>query len=255
VVAESTRLYLIGQGIPPEKIKIVPNGIDAKFLASADASPAQIREGYGLRHNFIVSYIGTHGLSHALDVVLQAAKKLQSEPAVHFLFVGEGAEKERLKRLSDELQLSNSTFVDEQPREKILAFYRASDVSLVPLKRLPIFRKVLPSKLFELMGIGCPVICSVEGEAADLVARAEAGLCIEPENAEVLVKAIKRLQTDQELRKRMGLNGQQFAKTHYLRSKLAEEYLNALISVVFRQWSVRGRQQPARDRETWSTDN
>ncbi|HKX29317.1 MAG TPA: glycosyltransferase family 4 protein [Blastocatellia bacterium] len=255
VVAESTRRYLIGKGLSGDKIKLVPNGIDAKFLAAAGPSPALIREGFGLRDRFIVSYIGTHGMSHALDVVLHAAKKLQSEPAVHFLFVGEGAEKERLKRLSLELQLNNSTFVDQQPRDRILAFYRASDVSLVPLKRLPIFRKVLPSKLFELMGIGCPVICSVEGEAAELVTRAEAGLCIEPENAEVLVGAIKRLQADKRLRERLSFNGQQFAKAHYLRSKLAEEYLDALVSVVCRQWSVVDRQPQARDRETWSTDN
>ncbi|MGH9835116.1 MAG: glycosyltransferase family 4 protein [Blastocatellia bacterium] len=231
-VAESTRHYLVGKGVPAEKIRVIPNGIDAKYLASANATPEEARDDLGLNGSFIVSYIGTHGMSHALETVLRAAKEFSGDPAIHFLFVGEGAEKEKLKRFAAELQLNNVTFVDEQPRERLLAFYRASDLGVVPLKRLPIFKKVLPSKLFELMGAGCPVICSVEGEAARLVERAEAGLPVEPESVEALIEAIKRLRSDAELRGRMSANGQRFVTTHYLRSTLAEEYLKALGLVV-----------------------
>lgn len=236
VVAESTTSYLIGKGIPPAKIKCVPNGIDARYLADAGVTPPApppIRQ--KLRDSFIVSYIGTHGMSHALDVVLRAAERMQSEPALHFLFVGEGAEKERLKKWAAELNLGNVTFIGEQPREALRAYYRASDVSIVPLKRLPVFQKVLPSKLFELMGMGCPIICSVEGEAAELVTRADAGICIEPESSEALIDAIRRLRADPALRRRMSLNGQRFAKTHYLRSALAEDYLNSLSSTLNHQ--------------------
>jgi glycosyltransferase involved in cell wall biosynthesis len=231
-VAESTRQHLVSKGIPAEKIRIIPNGIDAKYLASAGATPERARDELGLNGSFIVSYIGTHGMSHALETVLRAAKEFSGDPAIHFLFVGEGAEKEKLKRFAAELRLNNVTFVDQQPRERLLAFYRASDLGVVPLKRLPIFKKVLPSKLFELMGAGCPVICSVEGEAARLIEKAEAGLPIEPENVEALIEAIKRLRSDAELRGRMSDNGQRFVTTHYLRSTLAEEYLKALELVV-----------------------
>jgi glycosyltransferase involved in cell wall biosynthesis len=227
-VAESIRHHLISKGVPAEKIKVIPNGVDAKFLASASATPAQARDELGLNGSFVVSYIGTHGMSHALETVLRAAKGFSGDPAIHFLFVGEGAEKEKLKQFAAELRLNNVTFVDEQPRERLLAFYAMSDLGVVPLKRLPIFKKVLPSKLFELMGAGCPVICSVEGEAARLVERAEAGLPIESENVEALIEAIKRLRSDAELRARMGENGQRFVTTHYLRSTLAEKYLDAL---------------------------
>ena len=261
-VAESTHHYLVGKGVPAEKIRVVPNGVDAKFLASATATAGQVREELNLRGKFIVSYIGTHGMSHALEVVLQAAKKLEDDPAIHFLFVGEGAEKGKLKRLAADLRLNNVTFIDEQPRERLLAFYRASDVSLAPLKRLPMFTKVLPSKLFELMGVGCPVICSVEGEAAQLVQKAEAGLCIEPENVEALIEAIERLRDDAELRNRMSANGQHFVKTHFLRSTLAEEYLDALASAVGDRWSVAGNRQlvadyrpPTTDHQPPATDN
>jgi glycosyltransferase involved in cell wall biosynthesis len=243
-VAESTRPYLLAQGIAADRIAIIPNGIDARFLSSASATAAEVRRELGLEGKFIVSYIGTHGLSHALEVVLRAAARLATEPTVHFLFVGEGAEKERLRRRAAELKLENVTFLKEQPRERLLAFYRASDASLVPLRRLPIFKKVLPSKLFELMGAGCPVICSVEGEAATLVERSQAGLCIEPESEEALIFAIRRLRDEPGLGARMRERGPRFVQANYLRTALAERYLEALEGIIADDRVMTGDHQP-----------
>jgi glycosyltransferase involved in cell wall biosynthesis len=170
--------------------------------------------------------------------VLLAAARLRDDSSIHFLFVGEGAEKDKLRQLAAELRLDNVTFLKEQPRERLVDFYRASDVSLVPLRRLEIFRKVLPSKLFELMGSGSPIICSVEGEAAALVERAGAGVCIEPENAEALVTAIRRLRAEPELRAAFSRSGARFVRTHYLRSVLAEKYRAALQQVISGQQSL-----------------
>ncbi|MGH9800394.1 MAG: glycosyltransferase family 4 protein [Blastocatellia bacterium] len=256
-VAESTREYLIGKGIAPEKIKIITNGIDVGYLTSESITPEEVRRQLGLEGKFVVSYIGTHGMAHALNVVLSVAKRFNQDSGVHFLFVGEGAEKENLKQLAEQLSLDNLTFLDEQPRERLLGFYRASDVSLVPLRKLEIFRKVLPSKLFELMGVGCPIICSVEGEAARLVATAESGLCIEPENADALFAAINRLRAEPELRKQMSANGRQFVKTHYLRSMLAENYLSVIrdrLSVVGKTLPGAIRFQPAADQSPTTTN-
>ncbi|HMV49632.1 MAG TPA: glycosyltransferase family 4 protein [Blastocatellia bacterium] len=243
-VAESTREYLLGKGVAPEKIKIIPNGVDERYLAANDPTPQQVREQLGLQGKFIVSYIGTHGMSHALDVVLRAAQQFGEDSGVHFLFIGEGAEKDKLKRLAEELRLRNVTFLNEQSRDRLPGFYRAADVSLVPLKRLPIFKKVLPSKLFELMGTGCPVICGVEGEAARLVTNAEAGLCIEPESADALAAAIQRLRSDANLRKQMSACGQRFVRAHYLRSTLAEKYLDVIEPVIGERWTGGEAQAP-----------
>ncbi len=254
-VAESTRDYLIARGIPAEKIRIVPNGIDAEYLESATLSPEEARAQLGLEGRFLVSYIGTHGMSHALDVVLDAAARLAAIPEIHFLFVGEGAEKEKLKQLAAGKGLRNVTFLDQQPRERLLGFYRASDVSLVPLKRLAIFQKVLPSKLFELMGAGCPIICSVEGEAARLVARAEAGLNIEPENGAAMAEAIQRLRSDEALRRQLIENGRTFVRKNYLRSALAERYLESLAAALSGRVSPRGANAPAAEHLPPVADN
>lgn len=227
-VAESSRGYLLSKGIPPDKIKVIPNGIDLSFLSAESRTPEAVRAELGLGDKFLVSYIGTHGMSHALEIVLATARQLKDDAGVHFLFVGEGAEKAKLKQLAADWQLSNVTFLNAQARDTLPAFYRASDVSLVPLKRLPLFKKVLPSKLFELMGTGCPIICSVEGEAAQLVNHSEAGLCIEPESETALLEAIQRLRYEPELRWQMSQNGPRFVKANYLRTMLAEKYVAAL---------------------------
>lgn len=232
IVAESTLPYLIEKGIDPAKVAIIPNGIDDEYLASASATPEAVRAETGTEGRFIVSYIGTHGMSHALGVVLQAAARLGDDKSIQFLFIGEGAEKAALKAQAASMGLTNVAFIDEQPRERLLAFYRASDLSVVPLKRLPIFRKVLPSKLFELMGAGCPIVCSVEGEAARLVEKSGAGVCIEPENVDALVDAIRALRADSERRDRMRRAGQRFVRAGYLRSTLAAGYLESLSRVV-----------------------
>lgn len=228
VVAESTRPYLLSKGIAAEKIAIVQNGIDLQFLAGATRSPESIRQEHHWEDKFLVSYIGTHGMSHALEFLLAAAHQLENEPSIHFLFVGEGAEKSRLLDIAAATRLRNVTFLGEQPREELPAFYRATDIGLVPLRRLPIFTRVLPSKLFELMGAGCPIICSVEGEAAQLVERSGAGICIEPENVSALCDAILTLRDNPEVRREMSQAGQEFVRTNYSRTALAEKYLEAL---------------------------
>jgi glycosyltransferase involved in cell wall biosynthesis len=224
-VAESTRAYLSEKGVAESKVLVIPNGIDAGYLAKPSLTPEELRDELGIADEFIVSYIGTHGLSHGLEYILRAAAKL---PEVVFLLVGEGAEKASLKTEANALGLTNVRFIDQQPRDRLLAFYRASDVSLVSLKKLPLFQKVLPSKLFELMGNAVPLICNVQGEAAQLVERAQGGLCIEPESAEAWVRAIESLRNDKSLRKRLGAQGQAFVLTHYLREKLAQRYVTAL---------------------------
>lgn len=228
VVAESTVDYLRERGIPAEKIALIPNGIDLQFLEKTSRTPENLRAEYGWEGKFLVSYIGTHGMSHALEKVLEAAQQLANEPEIHFLFIGEGAEKPRLLEIARQLGLSNVTFLPEQPREALPDFYRASDLGLVPLRRLPIFTKVLPSKLFELMGTGCPIICSVEGEAAQLVERSGAGICIEPENGAALAGAILRLRENPARRQQMSAAGQEFVQRDYARSSLARKYLEAL---------------------------
>ena len=230
-VAESTREILAARGIPRNKIEVVPNGIDTG-LFSRQHDAESVRRRYGLDGKFVVSYIGTHGMAHALQSVLTAAVLLRQFEDIHFLFVGEGAEKDDLLRRRDVEGLENVTFLGQQDHEMVPLFLKASDVSLVPLRDEALFSAVLPSKIFEIMAASRPIILSVRGEAKALVERAQAGLCIEPENPEMMKDAILKLCENRQLGKTLGRRGKRFVEAHYSRTELATRYAQVLRGVL-----------------------
>ena len=232
VVADSTRALLVKRGIDAHKIEMIPNGVDiSRFDESACVD--HLRKKHKLVGKFVVSYVGTHGMAHALQGVLDVASVLQHQKDIHFLFVGEGAEKQTLIAYRDALNLSNVTFLDQQEMACIPSFYFVSDVSLVSLRNAALFGSVLPSKMFEIMAAGCPVVMSIpEGEATALLDRAEAGVHVMPENREKLQDAILKLYEDGELRRRLGQNGRAYILAHHNRENLARCYLDCLESLI-----------------------
>ena len=230
-VAHSTRDELIRRGVDADKIVIIPNGADSQVFDDMEKFNG-IRDTLALGSKFVVSYVGTHGLAHGLETVLQCADRLRHHDDIAFLFVGDGAEKNRLMQLADQLGLDNVQFVGVQPRERIPSYIATSDEALVPLRRKPLFEKVLPSKLFEIMGCARPVILGVEGEARDAVQRAGAGICVRPEDPVALESAILELYHDPERATRLGRNGRDFVRHNFCRDKLAVTYLHVLREIV-----------------------
>jgi glycosyltransferase involved in cell wall biosynthesis len=230
-VAHSTRDELVRRGIDPDKIVIIPNGADGDVFRDLEKYNG-IRENLDLGRKFVVSYVGTHGLAHGLETVLECADQLRARDDIAFLFVGDGAERQRLVDLAERLHLDNVRFLGVQPRERIPYFIATSDVSLVPLRRKPLFEKVLPSKLFEIMGCARPVILGVEGEARRAVEAAGAGLCVRPEDPAALADAILELYRDPARADELGRRGRDFVRRNFCRDKLAEGYLRVLHDLV-----------------------
>lgn len=228
IVSEGFRPHLREAGVPDDRIVYVPNGIDPRFLQQESDDPEVLRARHGLEGRFVVSYIGTHGMAHALDTVLDAARELKDDDAIRFLFVGDGAERERLVERAQDLGLRNVVFLGQQARRSIAGFYRASDLCIVPLRDLPMFRKVLPSKIFEILGVGTPIICSVPGEAGRLVERSGGGVVIPPEDAAALARAIRELRADPKRLRTMGERGRAFVFREHLRPRLARRMVDAL---------------------------
>ena len=231
VVAPAFKDFLIEHWrVPAEKIAVVENGVEENLFAPA--SPEQnhaLRADLELEDKFVVCYIGTLGLAHGLETLLDAATRLQTKnPAVLFLLIGEGAEKERIQFLAKSRGLSNVRFLDQQPREKIPAFISASDACLVLLKKSEIFKTVIPTKMLEFMSCARPVILAVEGQARQIVDAASAGIVIEPENSETLAKAIQQLAADRELGQTFGQKGREYIVRNFSRARKAEEYLEVL---------------------------
>ncbi len=184
---------LVARGVPADKVAVVTNGVDMARYAPRPRDPGLAAE-LGLEGRFVVGYIGTHGMAHALERVLDAAELLRGEPAVRFLFVGSGAARERLTSEAARRGLRNVVFVPPQPKETMPAYWSLCDLALVHLKDTPLFRTVIPSKIFEAMAMGCPILLAApDGEAADIVRATGAGVVLAPEDPPALAAAVKAL--------------------------------------------------------------
>ena len=184
-----------------------------------------------LTDEMVIGYIGTHGMAHGLPKVIEAAAKMESNKRVVFLFVGDGAERLALERDVQARKLSNVRLLPMQPKERMPEVWSICDVALIPLRNQPLFQSVIPSKLFECMGMGIPVIMSVPtGEATEIVDETGCGLVVEPENPSSLVSAINRLVEDPEQYRKLSRNAQN-AAMQFSRQSLAHTMLQLLQSV------------------------
>jgi glycosyltransferase involved in cell wall biosynthesis len=214
----------------PSKIVVIKNGVDLEFFDPSSSGVA-LASALGIEGKFVAAYVGTHGMAHGLEVILRAAEQLRDREDIVFVMAGDGAERERLVREKEEMGLRNVLILGQLPKKQMPQLWGLTDVSLVLLRSRPLFGLVLPSKLFEAMGMAKPVILGVRGESQRLLGESGAGLCIEPENAEELAAAVRTLADDRERARAMGLAGRRYVETHYDRRKLAGEYEAALAGV------------------------
>lgn len=226
-VTDSYKEVWIKKGIPKEKIGIIKNGVDLIKFKDGEKEN-HIRNKFNLNQHFVVSYIGTLGLAHGLETFINSAEILKNKTKIKFILVGEGAKKDELKKLAIEKKLDNIIFVDQIPREEIPDFIRASDVCVVLLKKSNLFEKVIPSKIFEIMGCSRPIILGVLGESKAIIEEANAGYSIEPENPQELSEKILSLMNDIEKCNIFGLNGRKYVELNFNRDKLANDYLELL---------------------------
>jgi glycosyltransferase involved in cell wall biosynthesis len=226
-VTNSFKAHIVKRGIPPERISVITNGADLERYVPLPKEN-RFREELGLNGKFVASYVGTHGMAHALDTIFRAAEKLKDSPQFVFLLVGDGAERDALVKTHESLGLRNIIMLPQQEKSRMPEIIAASDVNLVLLKKADLFKTVIPSKIFEAMAMERPLILGVEGESKAIIVEADCGICIEPENARELVNALVTLCEDKEAAIRLGRNGRSFVERKFNRDRLAADYLDLL---------------------------
>jgi glycosyltransferase involved in cell wall biosynthesis len=222
---------LIARGVSPGKMHFIPNGIEPAFWRS-DARDETRRELGVSPDHVLACYVGTIGMAHGLGTVLDAAALLRTRASnVQILIAGDGAELESLRAAAAKRQVKNVRFTGLVTREKVPAILAASDMALVTLKPAPVFKTVLPSKMFEAMAARRPIVLGVDGEARALLERAGAGTAFPPGNAEALADVIARLASDATMRRKMGEAGGVFVEREFSRAVWARRYVDVLSAV------------------------
>jgi glycosyltransferase involved in cell wall biosynthesis len=223
---------LMRRGIDGQKIDVVTNGVDLSHFRPMPKD-AQLLAQHGLGGKFVAGYIGTHGMAHALETLLEAAKSLQQTPGaenIRLLFLGEGARKADLISQAQAMGLANVLFLDAVPKDQVARYWSILDVAVIHLRKTELFTTVIPSKLFECMGMGLPVLHGVAGESADIVRHEQVGAVFESENAEQLVEGLLRMRDEPGAYAVYQQNGLA-AATLYDRKNLALKLLQILLEL------------------------
>lgn len=197
-VTHSFKKNLVARGIAPAKIKTVANGVDLNRF-SPRGKDEDIISDLELQGKFVVGYIGTHGMAHGLDTVIDAAEIAQRSELgddIQFLFLGDGAMKKKLIQRADRLKLRNVIFLNSVRKDEVVSYWTVLDLCIVHLKKDPLFETVIPSKIFESMAMGIPLVHCVPGESASIVAESGAGVLVDPENSDAIAGAVIELKED-----------------------------------------------------------
>lgn len=228
-ISDAVRELIVAKDVAPDKVGVVSNGIDALRLVPREKPPRLVQH-FEFTGKFVVGYVGTHGVAQQLETVLSAAKLLSAQSDIQFLLVGDGARRAGLIDMAKNLDLTNVHFHGLVSSTTVVDYIALCDAIVVPLRNLPLFAGAMPSKIFEAAAMERPIILSVDGIAADLVSKYEAGLVVPPEDSAALAAAILDLRNDPAKCRRLGEGGRALA-ADYDRRRLADLMLDEIRQV------------------------
>jgi len=223
VISPGFRDNLIAKGVPAGKIHTISNWVDPNFYLPAPQNEG-LREKLGFSNKFVVVYAGTIGPAQEIDTMVEAAALLGDLPDVLFAVFGDGMERELLTQKAATRGLNNIRFYGHRPAVEMPGIYALAEVLLIHLKDDPLFRITIPHKTFVYMAVAKPVLAAVEGDVADIISKAGAGITCPPSQPSLLAKAVRRLRaTSPEARAQMGRRGRAAAKTTFERKTLVAQ--------------------------------
>jgi glycosyltransferase involved in cell wall biosynthesis len=229
-VTHTFKKTLIDRGVEAEKIKVITNGVDISRFSKADKDISLVSQ-FELQGKFVAGYVGTHGMAHHLETILDAALIAQeNNDDIRFLLLGNGARKQELVELAEKMGLTNIIFIDSVPKDDVARYWSLLDVSIIHLKKIDLFASVIPSKLFECMAMGIPVLHGVLGESAEIVENNQMGFVFEPENEQQLYELLIKLKENADIYQRFQKQTIKASKK-YDRSVLASQFLKLLSGI------------------------
>ena len=215
----------INKRFPKVPTMWLPNGIDKDVYTFSELETDWLQE-YNIQDKRLYMYAGIIGHAQGLDVIIKAKHWLiQNEPEIaaglEFVMIGDGPEKDRLETLNKDLG-TKIVFIPNTPKQKVMRMIKNASGYIVPLKKLNLFLGAIPSKIFDPLALGIPVLLGVDGEARNIfIEQGKGGLFYDPENHEALAKAIVQLEKDKDLALKLGQQGKQFVEQNFDRKNIA----------------------------------
>lgn len=219
------------RGVRPERITFLPNGADTSFLAPREPN-REFLDRWNLHGKKCFVYVGTHAYYHGLDTLIAAAAILRERPDIRILMIGDGPERERLRKSAADMGLDNVIFGDAT-YEQTADLYSIACAAVATLRDVPVAKGMRLSKIFPALSCGVPVIYSGFGEAADLLAASGSGLITTPEDPASLAEAMCSLADDPDRRDLLGRTGRLLVQERFSWSRIVENWLRQLDLLAF----------------------
>ncbi len=224
-VTNSFKTILVRNGVPKEKISVICNGVNTSLFHKR-RKDFMLLKNLGIDGKFVVSYIGTIGMSHAIDFVVRSAKKIKNDKIV-ILIIGSGAEKDNVRNQIKKEKVKNVILLDTLPKIQIVKYLASIDVALINLKKSPLFKTVIPSKIFENAAMEKPILLGVDGEARNMIEKYNAGIYFSPENEDDFLNKIQKLYRDTKFYKACKIGCRNLTRA-YRREDLAKNMLKQI---------------------------
>jgi len=223
--------YMVDRGVPANKITYIPYGTDVDmFNPSVDG--LAVRRKLGLEDKFVVLYAGALGQANDIYTVLCAAKHLNDEKHIRFVFWGDGKERPNLQSEAERLKLDNVIFAGVCPKKEMPFVIASSDVCLAILQNVPMFRTTYPNKVFDYMAAARATVLVIDGVIRQVIESSEGGVFVEPGDHESLAATILELSKDPQRVRRMGENARLYLVKNLDRRDKLDETLQLLQKLV-----------------------
>jgi len=211
----------ISERFPEVKLYKLSNGVDVTKFNKEQKS--DILKQWANGKNYTAVYAGLHGIAQGLDQIIKAAIRLEEEVReLQIILVGDGPEKTELIKLTENMKISNITFVDPQQKEKMPQIWASADIAIIPLKQY--IPGAVPSKLYEAMASDVPICLIADGEPAEIVNESNCGMVVCPADIDGIVRTLETLVKNGEKRKIMGRYGRVFVKNNFNRQIIFDNF-------------------------------
>lgn len=233
VISQDFKRNIMAKGVPEEKIEVIYNWVDEQAVVHVPRNENKLFEKYNLDPNkFYITYCGNIGLTQNMDLLLDVAKELSSEENIHFVLVGEGADKSRVVGRVENENIKNISFLPFQPYEDISHVFSLGNAGLI-ISKPGVGENSVPSKTWSIMSAECPVIANFdENEIKSILNDNNCGIFTKAGDKEAFKNAILELYHNQEKAVQLGKNGRQFIMENLTREIGTSKYVKVVKEVM-----------------------